>query len=334
MKINFDTPPKSAEVNNGIHVSYDSGKRKVPQWRWFLVLAIVMLLPAYFVWKIGQAVLGQNTPGAVVLEHVLVRAPASGFVEELIAEGERVEKGQSLAKLRQALTSTEKTQSVSDVELSDDGAYELARKTALQVTVKNEQARFALAQSRVQQMQSLFQEGAATRQEVDAARMQLLQIQTGLQAAIRDLNQHASSSTRLQSSGRSVVSVAEVLAPIESTVGRVAVVAGQWVGAGDEILSMESHRAPWVQAFLAPEDLKYAQLGQKAQLIFKSGEKIDAVVQEVLTEAQRTFGQSGGYSEPSAVVLIVKLRPVQDLPAALRVNKLPLEVRFASSSWF
>ena len=41
MKINFDAPPKSAEVSNGIHVNYPAGKRQVPQWRWFLVLALV-----------------------------------------------------------------------------------------------------------------------------------------------------------------------------------------------------------------------------------------------------------------------------------------------------
>lgn len=335
MKINFDEPPKSAEVNNGIHVNYDNVKRNVPQWRWFLVLALVMLLPAYFVWTIGQAAMGQNTPGAVVLESVLVRAPASGVVEELVAEGTKVTQGQSIAKLRQASSSTEETQSVSDAVLPAGDPYERERKSALQANVKNEQEKVALAQSRVSQMQALFREGAATRQEVDAARMQLLQLQSGLQTAMRDLNLQASAATRQQSSGRSVVATAEVSAPIASQVSKVFALNGQWVGAGDELLIMDSDKTSWVQAYLAPEDLKYAQVGQKAKLLFKSGEKLDAVVQEVSTEAQRMPVTSAqAYQETLGTVLVVKLAPVQELPAGLRVNKLPLEVRFSSHSWF
>lgn len=335
MKINFDEPPKSAEVNNGIHVNYDNVKRNVPQWRWFLVLALVMLLPAYFVWTIGQAAMGQNTPGAVVLESVLVRAPASGVVEELVAEGTKVTQGQSIAKLRQASSSTEETKSVSDAVLPAGDPYERERKSALQANVKNEQEKVALAQSRVSQMQALFREGAATRQEVDAARMQLLQLQSGLQTAMRDLNLQASVATRQQSSGRSVVATAEVSAPIASQVSKVFALNGQWVGAGDELLIMDSDKTSWVQAYLAPEDLKYAQVGQKAKLLFKSGEKLDAVVQEVSTEAQRMPVTSAqAYQETLGTVLVVKLAPVQELPAGLRVNKLPLEVRFSSHSWF
>lgn len=335
MKINFDAPPRSAEVNNGIHVNYDSVKRNVPQWRWFLVLALVMLLPAYFVWKIGQAAMGQNTPGAVVLESVLVRAPASGVVEELIAEGASVTQGQSIAKLRQASSSTEETQSVSDTVLSAGDPYERERKSALQANIENEQEKLALAQRRVSQMQALFRAGAATRQEVDAARMQLLQIRSDLQTAMRDLNLQASAATRQQSSGRSVVSTAEVAAPIASQVSKVLALKGQWVGAGDELLIMDSEKASWIQAYLAPEDLKYAQVGQRAKLSFKSGEKLDAVVQQVSTEAQRMpLTSAQGYLDTRGAVLVVKLVPMQELPAGLRVNKLPLEVRFSSHSWF
>lgn len=335
MKINFDAPPTSAEVNNGIHVNYDSAKREVPQWRWFLVLALVMLLPAYFVWKIGQAALGQNTPGAVVMETVLVRAPASGVVEEMVAEGASVAPGQSIAKLRQASSSTEETESVSDTILPAGDTYERERRNALQANVKNEQEKVALAQSRVNQMQALFREGAATRQEVDASRMQWLQLQSGLQSAMRELNQQVSAATRQQSSGRSVVSTAEVTAPIASQVIKVFALKGQWVGAGDELLIMDSDKASWIQAYLAPEDLKYAQVGQKAKLLFKSGEKLDAVVQQVSTEAQRMPVTSGqGYLEVQGTVLVVRLRPLQELPPGLRVNKLPLEVRFTSHSWF
>lgn len=99
--------------------------------------------------------------------------------------------------------------------------------------MKNEQERVALAENRFNQMQSLFREGAATRQEVDAARMQLLELRSGLQMAMRDLRQSASAVTRQQMSGRSVESIAEVVAPLASVVSQVFAVNGQWVSAGD-----------------------------------------------------------------------------------------------------
>ena len=42
MKINFDAPPTSAQETNGLEVRYAAAKRRVPRWRWYLLLAMVL----------------------------------------------------------------------------------------------------------------------------------------------------------------------------------------------------------------------------------------------------------------------------------------------------
>ena len=48
MKIQFDTPPSSAQEANGLSVRYAAAKRRVPRWRWYLLLTLVLVPPAYF----------------------------------------------------------------------------------------------------------------------------------------------------------------------------------------------------------------------------------------------------------------------------------------------
>lgn len=165
--------------------------------------------------------------------------------------------------------------------------------------------------------------------------MQLLELRSGLQMTMRDLRQSASAVTRQQMSGRSVESIAEVVAPLVSVVSQVFAVNGQWVSAGDELLVMDGDETAWIQAYLPPEDLKYAQVGQKATISFQSGEEFEAVVQQVSKEAKRGPTSSGNDGlKSSSTALVVKLQPLVDLPVSLRVNNLPVGVHFVSDSWF
>lgn len=336
MKVNFDAPPKSPEVNNGIYVQYPSGKRNVPQWRWLVVLALMMLLPAYFLWSIAGAVLDRDVRGIVIQESVVLRAPASGMIQKSVAEGSTVNQGQVVALLKQIFRSKEDTESVSGSAISADAAYAIEERNFLSAAVQNDKERVVLAQNRLNQMQLLFREGAATRQEVDAARMQLLDLQSSLQMRVRDLALQNSVAARQLSSGRSVESTSEVIAPIASIIRQVYVVDGQWVAEGEELLVMEGKRASMIEAYLPPEDLKYVKEGQKARITFKSGERFDAVVQQIAREAQRrpSTGAQESQKYVSGSALAVKLRPTQDLPLHLRVNNLPVDVRFLSNRWF
>ena len=55
MKINFDAPPTSAQETNGLEVRYAAAKRRVPRWRWYLLLAMVLVAPAYLLVRFSIA---------------------------------------------------------------------------------------------------------------------------------------------------------------------------------------------------------------------------------------------------------------------------------------
>ena len=78
MKINFDAPPTSAQETNGLEVRYAAAKRRVPRWRWYLLLAMVLVAPAYLLVRFGIAYWWVSTPAQVVLEQATLRAPAAG----------------------------------------------------------------------------------------------------------------------------------------------------------------------------------------------------------------------------------------------------------------
>ena len=62
MKINFDAPPTSAQETNGLEVRYAAAKRRVPRWRWYLLLAMVLVAPAYLLVRFGIAYWWVSTP--------------------------------------------------------------------------------------------------------------------------------------------------------------------------------------------------------------------------------------------------------------------------------
>ena len=96
MKIQFDMPPASAQQSNGVAVKYAAARRNVPRWRWYLLLVLVILPPAYFAARFAMAFWWETAPALVQIERAVVRAGVAGWVAAVPKEGERIEQGQRL----------------------------------------------------------------------------------------------------------------------------------------------------------------------------------------------------------------------------------------------
>lgn len=356
MKIQFDTPPASAVVSNGIPVKYDNVKRKVPRWRWFLVLGIVLLIPAYFTYKAVSTAVLRVSPGMVVIDQMVMRTPITGQVEKVAEEGQAANEGASVVRVVQKQVSAPHagtTGQAAAMSSSAEQAYAAQRRElqgqqkALQSSLQAARERVSLMQGRVQQMDELFRAGAATRQEVDGARMQVLQARADMGSTQREILAASQQQSALQLQAvkdaaatrqaaglvpaGSITPAADLVAPVPSQVVRSFVKAGEWVVAGDELVVLQTRREPWVQAYLTPQHLKYARKGQKATLLFMDGKKVPAEVEEVLSETQRIPPERVGPMEEQGAAVVVKLRPLEALPAESRVNRLPIDVRFPES---
>ncbi|MDR0996292.1 MAG: HlyD family efflux transporter periplasmic adaptor subunit [Zoogloeaceae bacterium] len=307
MKIQCDTPPVSAELSNGVPVHYDAGKRPLARWRWWLLLCLVLCLPTFLLLHLGLGFFMQEAPAIVMLTEVPVSAPIVGEVQVIVDEGETVQKNDVLARLvpERALS----------LSAPDSGQTPEAQAVAAA------QTRLDLLQTRSGELSRLQAQGAATRQEVEAAEEEALQAQVGL-AALK-MQQKSAAEKRL------IDSMGIVLrAPVAGRVGHRYAQVEQWVQAGDDLLLLETPDAPWIEVFLPPDEMDFAAVGQKATLVFMDGTKLPGVVEDVLPEAQRLPADRRSPSASPTSAIALRVRPLSPLPENLRVHHLPLDVRF------
>ena len=99
MKIQFDKPPGSAQETNGLFVRYAASKRKVPRWRWYLLLAMVLTPPGYLLTRFMVAYWWETAPAVVITEQVVVRAREAGRVTQIADIGALVRAGQPVIAL-------------------------------------------------------------------------------------------------------------------------------------------------------------------------------------------------------------------------------------------
>jgi HlyD family secretion protein len=316
MKIHFDTPQGSAEESNGVSVRYAAAKRQVPRWRWYLLLAAVMALPAYFLLRFLVSYWWETVPGMVQIDQVTLRAETAARIGKIVPEGTPVANGAVLVSLELATTPA----TAATPGSSTNGR--LARAESVE-RLSGEQ--LAILQARLRTMQTLHDHGAATRQEVDAARLQELQVLVELGRA-RANTQDA----------RRPVGVAEpitgnpgtLLAPFDGTIIRTQAKAGEWVPAGAELLILQSNGPAEVQAYLSPDDARFAKVGRQATLCFMDGGRIRAEVVGIVGEAERVPSERVSPVAPRLSSIVVRLKPLEQFPDSYRIHNLPLDVRF------
>ena len=367
MKIQFDTPPSTPQETNGVAVRYAAAKRQVPQWRWYLLLGMVLALPAYLLVRFAMSYWWESTPAQVVLEQMVLRAPISGRIVQTLDAGAAVAAGSAVLRIAPPETaSLDSTRTPppapqpsppSARDIANAAATRSAAAARLRLLEESEQIarqQLALHQQRVQRMQTLMDQAAATRQEVEAMRLQALQAQTDLSRARADLGEHRATMARdaalarqqAQEAAAPAVSTTTlpadtsapetlamgqgiaITAPVQGTVLRVVAHAGEWVQAGSEVAILQGGNEPMVHAYLPADQSRYAQPGRMATLQFMDGRKLRARVVGVVGEAQSTPADRVSPLSPRPPSIVTRLEPLEPIPEAYRIHALPLDVRF------
>lgn len=349
MKIQFDIPPGSARETNGLAVRYAAAKRQVPRWRWYLLLTLVLLGPAYLLVRFGIAYWWETTPAQVVVEQSTVRSQASGRVARVAEAGARLQPGQPVVELEAPASDT--PAQTGPAPASAPAApmpARAARQALFQEAEQLAQRRLAIQQERLQRFQSLRSQGAATQQELDNARFQELQAQADLSRALVDLREFlaqeqerasappAQPAPPAQAAWPEAARAVAAQAPYEATVLRALVRPGDWVAAGAEVAVLQGRAEPLVYAFLPPEMARYAQVGREATLRFMDGARVRAKVVGLATEAQSPPADRVSPLTPRTPAIVVRLQALQALPPAYHIHQLPLDVRFdwVPGTWF
>jgi multidrug resistance efflux pump len=332
MKIKFELPPAAANQSNGLAVRYATAKRSVPRWRWNLLLAAVLLVPAYFLVRVAIATWWTSAPGVVLLEPVTIKAGAAGRVESIGAAGQQVRQGEAVATVRPQVAEAERPVPVRATPAPDPTpAAQLAGARAA-LSLARQQA--DLSRERLASVQALYADAAATAGELSGARSQLLQAEAAVARAEADLEGMHVAASRQPVTAPAPVRAAEASvpfapsAPVAGAVLRPLVRVGDIVGPGTDLLQLVPDRPPVVRAYVEPSQSRYAEVGHRATLRFFDGTRIGASVIAIEPEAARVPTERVSPLAPATQSILVELAPDQPLPQRYRINQLPLDVRF------
>lgn len=338
MRIRFHREARTApDVIDGLKVPYAPAKRNAPKWRWYLILALV-LSPA--VWLIGTTAVGMLTwsaNGSVMLEPYEVRAPQSARIEEIwVRVGAEIAAGDVIMKLQDA----ELEAAIADTRAQlarKTGAIPRADQTLLRAELSVQQQALRRQQERMNAIDELVRDGAATKAElreaqiaVDQTTAAVLRLQQQLEpvATARSAGNNENDAQRLLDR---LLQRRERLTVRATEAGRVLdlfVSEGEFIGAGDSLLLIGRAEQPQVVAYVAPDIAPKLTVGSRATIRFPNGHKAQAFVAEqpMLTRQMPSNMVDQFGVRPMTVIL--HLQTASDWPAGQHIQGLPVMIRF------
>ncbi len=319
MKIRFTSPRSAPDVDNGIKVPYAPPKRQAFRLRWYLILLLVSSPLLYMGWRALTGLWLIEAPGYIERPTIQLNAPQAALVGKIaVRENQPVRQGEPLIELhrteldqqRQTLRQHLDQPSTPPPPAADAGQLALLRESL---------ARY----------QRLFDAGAATRGELDAARLRLREAQAALRAQPSGADERERRNWQIELDGvERMRQSLLLLAPADATVLTLETRPGLSVQAGQTLLTLQENTAPRVVALLPPSYARYARAGQPAKVVWSSGETAQARVlfngtlSERIPEVLREFGGT-------RQGILVHLELLAPLPEQLKVNNLAVSVRFS-----
>lgn len=348
MKVTFNSPKQQdATKEEGIRVPYAPARRAAFNIRWYLILILTFSPVVFLLWYVGRDWVITTAPGIVTTEPQLVVASGEGQVDEVfVVIGQDIEQGTPLMRVNSPLLRAgiaERRFQLSQLRF-DWRNYNKAKMVALDEEIR-------IAKEGAENQESVFLEYAKYKKQnlVSSADFAaVLQIRTQSQLIYQQALQRKVDEMRkiqeLVSSGAQSMAInglkrelAEMesrmtqLQPVAFSGGRVVdvlVKPGDWVFEETPLLLLASAYQFQVNAYVLPKYIEKVQQGEKALIQFSSGEEIKAVVGREVELADKIPPQLAGPFEGQKSMLKVKLILEENIPDKLKVEGLPVMVKF------
>ncbi len=362
MKVRFVKPEAGdPERDRGVRVPYAPGKRNQARWRWYLILLVVSSPFLFFVVHFLWSTVVIQAPGFVAQEQLTVRASAQGYVDEVYVKTfDAVKQGDPVARLsNDALTThadqlraeLKQLQGVAKTAVDHGGTVAAPLDTAdfsneLDLA-RQQQDRMA---ARVQQIQQLVAQGAATDAELNSARGQYDQASSKLEELYRTMAMTTRPTVRGGNNSMEVqvqtrmLAVQTELANLDSQLeamvvrapkaGRIVdlpVIKGDQMAVGSKVAMLAPEGGEMhVDAYIPPKNGIYAAPGMRATVVFPDGSRREAVVSDVpQIAAEVPKAQSALLGEAEMGVLVrMQFADAQQTGQRPLTDGLPVKVEF------
>jgi len=348
MKIKFRSEKQNQpEVEGGVRLSYASARRTGYRLRGYLLVALILSPILLLAWYLLSDEVFITAPGVVTTEPMEIRSSGSGFVEKLLVEsGDRVNKGQKLAKVANPLLNTQietlffqREQLNSQLNGFDqavlkqlEGAlydaregmkeqskilnqFKNATKRGIVSTVEMATVIHALTSSRLAVRSAKAElERERRTQQLDHVTSPLIQQQRALDLSLAETK-----------------SKIEILQPIANTaavIAEILVREGDWIEESTPLLLLTQRRKPFVLAFL---DARYASRcvdGTKVTIVFPNGDEVNGRVRGQTVLARRLPVGLAKPFETDKPALKVTVQIEGETEATL-IENLPVKVEWS-----
>ncbi|WP_162932118.1 HlyD family secretion protein [Solimonas sp. K1W22B-7] len=336
--------------DRGIQVPYAPGKRQLARWRWYLILLVVSSPLLYFVGKFLWASVAVEAPGVIAQEQITVRTLGQGYVEEVYVKPyEEVAEGDPLVRLNNPELEVRASQIRAELKalqgIPSSISAERGPTVNLQDQIEIAREQKSYQSQRMNSLQQLVDEGAATEAELSAARREEQQASSRISELYQTMavQNHVPPSvpntelrTRVLSLRAEQAKLEEQLegqlvrAPRDGRIVDLAVVSGDQLALGGKVAMLapvggELH----IDTYVPPKYAEVARSGQRGTVVFPDGSRREAEVASVPEVARE---MPAGYSQPfggNPVGVLVRMRFVDGEVMHGRIsNGLPIRVRF------
>lgn len=297
------------------------------------VVVIILVLAGFAAYKMqGRKVSGITATGTIEITRTDITPKVSGYIGELaIKEGDIVSLGQVVARISRADLEAQKLRdeaalAKAEMQLTDlkKGARPQEIREA-QASIDNGRAVYEKAQKDYMRQQDLFQQGAVSAQQLDAARsayevalsaLTAYQARASLVAEGNRPDAIAAQQAEVERS-QAIVKLAKtalddtiVLSPLDGLVLSKNFEQGEYVNAGAAIGTIGNWHDCWVKVYVASNQLGLIQVGQKVTVRVDSfpNRNFSGQIKEISQQAEFTPRQSITQQERANMVFAVKVK--------------------------
>jgi multidrug resistance efflux pump len=346
MKIRFDQPERRiADRDRRVHIDYGPARRGGTPWRWYLILMVASVPLLYLMGTILREFLVAEANGRVTMAQTVVRSSGEGYVQQLFVKPlETVAAGAELARLVNEPLENRYNRVRGEINFLEREKNKLlhaggdASGSGQLVAFAEQQRDFYLR--RLHQYETLFKQGAATQAEVATARSQYTATLERLAALGQTLGRDRSMEPELRQMGARISQLTLELnemedqrkqllltAPAAGMVAELFVQRGEYLDRGRALLEIVDPGKAYVNAYIPPKYLDYAEVGHTATVAFPNGESAEARIVSVPGVTQKPPPDDLSPLETAPPAILARMEFVGDVAPRL-VHGTPVKLRF------
>lgn len=347
MDVRF-SPLKQSEPTreNGVQLKYAPAKRSAYKARWYLILALALSPVILFALWLYVSWVNVTSEGVVSMTPQKLVSPGEGVISEIYVQvGETVHRGTPLIRIKTPVLDAEIAQIEHELKTLID--HNPLNNPALNSVLENKISAAKDNQIKMQEMLKEYQQLHKNQiiEKDQLNRVEQLKFQAELwykdaqTERLRELqaqqrnNLSGSQANQIRQMRQQLVTLKArremfiIRSTDTATVNDITAAEGDIVGSGMELMYLSARSEAKVIAYLEPKFVDYTQLGSRVSVIFPNGFRTEAHISQPVTLIRTLPSRLADPFETNRPVLKVTLSFSEPLPARLRVEGLPVEVK-------